>query len=434
VFLLVISGYLTFAKDKTPDEIGRDIAQGYLEAAVGDDNWKETKPYISGEYSYYTDKDTVSYKEYKVSCDKNNHCGWIIVNLDGDDVSIPVMATQGMTNYETLWLKFDGKLKEKKLKNKWTQRKAYYFWPFEQYMSDENGEVENIGIDQSNPSSKELLDEKVKKAKEYKTTEMFKETKKELKEKGLTSFEQSSLFSIFKTYAAVSSPSDTFIPLYSITSNCSSRIPCYKQFLDNYTWWLCNTWCVPNAIAMIYGFYDRKWTFPNLLSWIVAPDNVANSWSNLAVTTMINTIRGYVQTTCWAWQVWSTTAWSAALGIQYAKDKWYLNSTAVAQASSRSVLHQSIKNEISANRPVLVGITWSSGHAIVAWGYSSVSDSKMIRVNYGWGNASTFSGTTYNVWANTSAVDVNIDALNVSNNTTTNTGTITSITKFTISL
>jgi hypothetical protein len=60
-----------------------------------------------------------------------------------------------------------------------------------------------------------------------------------------------------------------------------------------------------------------------------------------------------------------------------------------------------------------------------------VSDSKMIRVNYGWGST-TFTGTTYNATANTSAVDVNIDALNVSNGTTTNTGTITSITKFTI--
>ena len=46
VAIITLTSYFTFAKDKTPDEVGRDIAQGYLEAAIGDDNWKETKPYI----------------------------------------------------------------------------------------------------------------------------------------------------------------------------------------------------------------------------------------------------------------------------------------------------------------------------------------------------------------------------------------------------
>ena len=81
------SSYYTFATMKSSDEIGRSIAQGYIDNSLIDENWRASHPYIAAEHAYYTDKDTPSYEEYKVSCDSNPNCGWIVVNTDGGTLS-----------------------------------------------------------------------------------------------------------------------------------------------------------------------------------------------------------------------------------------------------------------------------------------------------------------------------------------------------------
>ena len=80
--------------EKTPDEIGRDIAQAYLDAGSIDEIWHALHPYLAADATYLSDKATPAYKEYKVSCDNQPNCGWIIVNVDGDDVSVPIASTQ----------------------------------------------------------------------------------------------------------------------------------------------------------------------------------------------------------------------------------------------------------------------------------------------------------------------------------------------------
>lgn len=44
---------------------------------------------------------------------------------------------------------------------------------------------------------------------------------------------------------------------------------------------------------MIYGYHDRQSTFPNLVTGTAA-DYIDTSTTNADITTMINSIRGYV--------------------------------------------------------------------------------------------------------------------------------------------
>lgn len=431
VFFFLLWTLLSSSKFKDTHEVGKEIANSYIEQALEDENWNWKKPYISEEYPYLSDKDTPSYIEYKISCDTNVDCGWIIVNIDWDDVSIPVAATYWITNYEMLSLKLDKKLEGKDIKiQKTNVRNVYYFWPFEQFIVDENGEVESIGVDQKTDKTLTELNKKIDKMREYKLSEVFKETKKELENRGLTSYEQNSVIGILSWYAAANTPTNQYVS-WASTTNCPSRIPCYKQFEFTYTSWACNTGCVPTAIAMIFGYHDRQWTFPNLVTW-TAVDHITGSLSSSAITTMINTVRTYVWTTC-SWTspntVGSTTIWNTSLGIQYAKDKWYLWSTAQVYTSSRNKLLQIIKNEIIAGRPVVAWIQWSTGHAVVAYWYSSDPTSRMIRVNYGWWKDLKLFNISTNPY--TAAVDMNIDSINITNNAS-NTWTLVSVTKFII--
>lgn len=79
---------------KSPSELAADNATEYIASSLSDENWSGSHPYISGSRSYSTDADDTAYIEYKVSCDEKPSCGWIIVNVDGDDVTIPVASTE----------------------------------------------------------------------------------------------------------------------------------------------------------------------------------------------------------------------------------------------------------------------------------------------------------------------------------------------------
>lgn len=79
---------------KSPADLAADTANEYLASSLSDESWSESHPYISGSQAYSTDADDTAYIEYKVSCDDKPSCGWIIVNVDGDDVTIPVASTE----------------------------------------------------------------------------------------------------------------------------------------------------------------------------------------------------------------------------------------------------------------------------------------------------------------------------------------------------
>ncbi|MDP2104282.1 MAG: hypothetical protein Q8K26_05160, partial [Candidatus Gracilibacteria bacterium] len=289
--LMTGSIYLGSAKEVSPNELSKDIANQYILNSLHDENWKDNDPKIADDgISYYTDKDTPSYVEYKVSCKKDSDCGFIMVNIDGDDVSIPLASTYGSTNYEVLGGKMDKKLKEKKLKL--TSKKLYYFGPFEQYIQDEGSKE----VDSIDPAKQDVQNDKLEgmkfKAREFKKTDAFKKIKQELKSKGLTSLSDKSIFSSIISYAALTTTGapDIFVPGAS-TANCPSRIPCYNQFQYSYGGSTCYSGCTPTAIAMVFGYHDRQLGgYTNLVSG-VATDYIDNATTNSTITTLINDIR-----------------------------------------------------------------------------------------------------------------------------------------------
>ncbi|RKW22629.1 hypothetical protein D8B46_05025, partial [Candidatus Gracilibacteria bacterium] len=77
----------------------RKIAEDYLnEQKVVDYYWQGQSPYISNEKPFYTgDENKPSYMEYKVSCNNDKDCGFIMVNIDDSDVKVPMSSSTGKT-------------------------------------------------------------------------------------------------------------------------------------------------------------------------------------------------------------------------------------------------------------------------------------------------------------------------------------------------
>lgn len=94
--LLAIAGIsiILLASAKSQSDLASEFANDYIASSLSDDNWSGSHPYISGSQSYHTDATEASYVEFKVSCDDKPSCGWIIVNIDSDDVTIPVASTE----------------------------------------------------------------------------------------------------------------------------------------------------------------------------------------------------------------------------------------------------------------------------------------------------------------------------------------------------
>lgn len=130
----------------------RDFAYQYLKNSSEEPLWKNKFPYISGEKFFYTANDEIpSYIEFKVSTSGSPDSGFIIVNLDGNDVEVPIASPSGKTPSEALNIRFN------KNHNNDGNKKLYYFSPFDQWMVDENGNAETL-----NPNNQE--DEVVEKS------------------------------------------------------------------------------------------------------------------------------------------------------------------------------------------------------------------------------------------------------------------------------
>jgi hypothetical protein len=353
IVVVGLSGLFAFAGVKTPDQLGKDIAQQYIDSSLVDENWHSSHPYIAADYTYVTDSDAPAYKEYKVSCDDKPNCGWIVVNVDGDDVSIPVASTDGSANFELLNAKLDVKQKQERFKGRSDKRKLYYFSPFEQAVEDENGQVESLTPSNAVIKSHADLSDRIGAVKNMKKSDVFKKKRKELQSSGQTSFARDSWLRLPLSYAAGSTTvPDTFVPGAS-TVNCGSRIPCYK-FDAPYTYstGTCKFGCVPTALAMIYGYHDRQGTYPNLVTG-TAKDYIDDATTDASITSMINSIRTSVGTTCVGGEG-QTPASSAALGIAYAKAKGYTAAVASYETGATGLMLNSIKAEVNASRPVLV--------------------------------------------------------------------------------
>lgn len=74
------------AKEEAENYIKEEISSSYS-------NWYNKNPKITIETPFYSDNEKKpSYIEYKVSCNSNNDCWYIIVNLDWSDTKIPMAS------------------------------------------------------------------------------------------------------------------------------------------------------------------------------------------------------------------------------------------------------------------------------------------------------------------------------------------------------
>jgi len=73
-------------------EEAEKIAQEFITANLWNEFWKDEIPTLWEWTPMYMEKNVPSYVEYIVTCERNPQCWFIIVNVDGDDVSIPVAS------------------------------------------------------------------------------------------------------------------------------------------------------------------------------------------------------------------------------------------------------------------------------------------------------------------------------------------------------
>ncbi len=339
-----------------------------------DKNWTRKSPKLLGSpIPYYTDDESEPLVyEWKVSCRNIRDCGSVMIaTLDGES-RIMEASTYGFANYERL-----GKWKYN------NSNKLYYYSPFDQYI--ESREIEKIhnGVNiLSESTSVEMIDPKRQQELSVsdKQTELTqkKDQSKKARRSGKIKFDEdmSTLSSKATGTVAVDVPGSSY------TSNCNSAVPCYNQPAVTYGGTSCVGGCGPTAMAIIFGYYDRKWTFPNLYgnSSVVALDITPDA-------SIIQTIGGYMGTYCVSNGA-ATEFWKLGLGMQYARDRGYTNAkNGVYYSSTPGVMITKVRTEINAWRPLIVNYRndiKSEGHIMVAYGYQTLPN--MIHVNF-WNGA-----------------------------------------------
>lgn len=446
VFLITFS--FAFAKTKLAYERAENLALQYIENSLEDESWKNNNPKISWEWKYfYTDDEKKpSYVEFKISCDKNPDCWFILVNTDWNDVAVPISSTNWNTPSEVI-------------KQEWEQ-KNYYFWPLDIYSENiDNWDVQTIVIpeqidlrknDENNKSRKQKLKQYLKdrkiNAKEFKKSDEFKKQKEEIKDQILKMPKEEFSFKSLNMAFADENPdtTSTYISPWSSdkyvswnsTSDCNSRTPCYKQFTTSYTpppsWYtsaICYSWCSPTAVAILFWYYDRNW-FSDLVSWTAPTSPTMNTTSK----NLVNSIKTHIWTTCI--RKWNTNEYAGStnpLNVykakQYAIDKWYKNTISSYISWNTSTLFSTIKIEIDANRPIITHMKKTSDnsewHATVTYWYkSSPSNSNIVLMNMGWWN-NLVNGTSTRF----SSINQHISAVSYG---WPNDKTVYAVTKFTI--
>ncbi len=407
---------LWFAFNEFSYENAKTLANEYIRNSSVDENWKDKNPHLNWEWKYfYTDSDSPSYVEFKVSCDNNPSCWFIMVNFDWDDVSIPIASTSGNTPSEVLVAK------------NWdtdnSNSKLYYFNPFEQYAENEVSwnvssidpqddfsdssswslKANSLWKSQEKTKKNKLLKDKVLKAKDeakkFKKSDEFKKLKKELKDKKQTNWKDDKVSFKYLDMAMAGSSQiingSTYIT-WSSTTNCNSRVPCYRQFTYNYSSWSCLSWCSPTAIAMLFWYHDRIGNYPKLIDW-TAKDYIIWSTTDINITNMINSIRWYINTVCVNWQ-WSSTWTNMTQAYKYPVSKWYINTLAYRWTWTPTALMTIIKSEINKWNPIIIN---TIRHSVTWYWYNNTTGSEFVRVNYWW----------WNWWY--SNIDVNINSIDV---------------------
>jgi len=416
------------AQDRVNYEEAERIAQRYLEKNKDDDLWENNSPRLWEATPLFMEKEIPSYVEYSVSCERNSQCWFIVVNIDGDDVDIPVASPSDTPPSQRL------------LDKSWAEKQElqfYYFGPFDIYSKNQiTGQINAIdphsdpteemyifpSMDEEEKASIQLwiinqtnqlpkrFEQQLNFWNEYKKTEKFQKITEKIYEYNILSWPWYEIVDDWKYVK------------WEDSDDCNSIIPCYKQYAYKYSFpWdpSCLTGCSPVAATMIFAYHDKENNFPDLFSSpfsdIVAPminNRDDTPWENLFVQTprkTINSLRYYMNTFCNASSTETplpgvTYDYNMSEWIQYAIDKWYENSTSWWIDSEDEeyghLVYPVIKSEIHNGRPLLVNIKSiyfdfdvyefdTSWHTVVWFAYNMNTDDEEIqeiRINAGWGN------------------------------------------------
>lgn len=109
VFPNVYTQTLSSYYERTPSQrekallSARDLVYEYLRNSNEEPAWKDKYPFVSSEKFFYTANDEIpSYIEFKISTSENYDSGFVIVNLDDNDVKIPIASPVGKAPSEAL--------------------------------------------------------------------------------------------------------------------------------------------------------------------------------------------------------------------------------------------------------------------------------------------------------------------------------------------
>jgi len=426
-FLLwIFSCWLSYA-DFRENENGKNIAQQYLESHKNDDFWENNSPKLWEWTPLYMEKTTPSYFEYQVICERNIDCGFIIVNIDWDDVDIPIASPSDIPPTKILVNK-SWDIKE--------NSKFYYFGIFEIYSKHIiTGQVQSIdpqydftvhNEDWEKMTNKEKEDvENIQKEIEdfllikllghikywdtYRDSENFRKIKNNIQKYNI----------LWLPWFEDDNNTNWRYVKWINSTDCVSRIPCYQQFDYNYQWIFdkkCKSWCSPVAAAMIFAYHDKEYNYSNLFQDTVAPMKNKKTYywwdPNINPKTVIDEIRWYMDTYCVIdFRRPNNTRWGATLyekipqGIKFAQNNWYPWSQSW-QTFIQSEIYPRIQQEINNGRPLLLNIdtkwydSWAkpninpldtywktTWHTIVWYGYKKINNtSYQVRINAGWGD------------------------------------------------
>lgn len=307
-------------------------------------------------------------------------------------------------------------------------------------------------------SDKSKLKDKLKslknQVKEYQQSEEFKEYKEELKKEEQN--KQSLLSSPTSRNTVMSiwdqDWMDEYFQMRTVTwkwwgKECPWKIPCYEQshIVGGSSFWFnlkkCEIWCLPNAFAMIFGYYNRRWLYPNLIPWIwVWEAPLKNSYY---INKLQSSLNSYLWTECtrpskdedncygnsnnetWWW--WNNF-WDFDRIESYLKSRWYNYWPRLAYSGDDDSeydyrsgrlgnpknVYNIIKNEVDAWRPIVFGMKaqnykyteWNRKcgkvwrHFFVVFWYSTKDNyDDRINVNFWWGKE--YSNMNVNLqWSN----------------------------------
>lgn len=360
--------------------IAKKKALSYINNTKEYERWwkgKDPKPVAKPVPYHMDDINKPFIYEWKISCKWKKDCGAVTVAVIWNEARVLESSTYGKANFEILT---KGKTKNK--------NKLYYFNPIEQYIESKYiskdkkvlVEVKSINPYENDFDAKKILTEKKAKVWKYRL-----KNKLQFSRDSKPSWKDIEVYSMTKSYPSI-------LEIWPIppANGCFSNVPCYDQFTQNYNGQTCLSWCAPTALAIIYGYYDRVWAFPNLLPWM------ASATLNNNVRNMVNEIRWYMNTSCNG-NIWNTLTHLIRMWWRYAQNHWYPNSPLGTYSNSNVSLWMRfgrIKNQIRYSHPVVADFLRINhpylpyaGHSVVVYWYNdtwNLSTSK-IKINLWWG-------------------------------------------------